>query len=210
MRPIGIAVAATVGIAATAAIAHAFCGFYVAGSNTKLFNDATQVVLMREGTRTVLSMQNDYKGPLEDFAMVVPVPVVLKESDVKVLDPGVFDRINSLSSPRLVEYWEENPCPPPEPDYSRYDKRRPMRMKMASKASMAPMAMDSGGGGGGGGYYEAEEKPRKAVRPELSSFSAYPQTVTANVPTQVTWSFGFSNQPYHDPTCTVDHGVGTV
>ena len=76
-----------------------------------MFNDATQVVLMREGTRTVLSMQNDYRGPLEDFAMVIPVPVVLKPSDVKVVPKEVFDRLDSLGSPRLVEYWEQDPCP---------------------------------------------------------------------------------------------------
>lgn len=40
--------------------ANAFCGFYVSGADQTLFNNATQVVLMREGTRTVLSMQNDY------------------------------------------------------------------------------------------------------------------------------------------------------
>ena len=51
---------------------HAFCGFYVAGSDQPMFNDATQVVLMRKGTRTVLSMQNNYKGPPQDFAMVDP------------------------------------------------------------------------------------------------------------------------------------------
>src|SRR5687768_16898740 len=88
----------------------AFCGFYVSGSNQKMFNDATNVVLMRAGTRTVLSMQNDYRGPLEDFAMVIPVPVVLKPTDVKVIPKEVFDRIDSLGSPRLVEYWEEDPC----------------------------------------------------------------------------------------------------
>ncbi|MCA2980790.1 MAG: DUF2330 domain-containing protein, partial [Myxococcaceae bacterium] len=38
--------------------AHAFCGFYVAGGGASLFNDATQVVLMRDKTRTVLSMEN--------------------------------------------------------------------------------------------------------------------------------------------------------
>ena len=32
--------------------AHAFCGFYVGGGGAALFNDATQVVLMREGTKT--------------------------------------------------------------------------------------------------------------------------------------------------------------
>ena len=40
-------------------------------------------VLMRAGTRTALSMQNNYEGPPEDFALVVPVPVVL-EVDVSV------------------------------------------------------------------------------------------------------------------------------
>jgi hypothetical protein len=48
--------------------AAAFCGFYVSGTDTTLLNEATQVVLMREGTRTVLSMQNDYKGKRKDPA----------------------------------------------------------------------------------------------------------------------------------------------
>jgi hypothetical protein len=111
----GLALAA---LAATAHTAHAFCGFYVSGSDKKLFNDATQVVLMRDGTRTVLSMQNDYQGPLEDFAMVVPVPVVLHEADVKTLPKAVFDHVDALGSPRLVEYWEQDPCysPPPPAD----------------------------------------------------------------------------------------------
>jgi MYXO-CTERM domain-containing protein len=90
--------------------AEAFCGFYVAGADASLFNDATMVVLMRDGKRTVLSMQNDYQGPPEDFALVVPVPVVLRERDVKVLPKDVFDRVDQLASPRLVEYWEQDPC----------------------------------------------------------------------------------------------------
>ena len=91
--------------------AAAFCGFYVSGADGKLFNDATQVVLMREGTRTVLAMQNDYKGPVQDFAMVVPVPVVLQKENVKTLSRALFDKVDTLSAPRLVEYWEQDPCP---------------------------------------------------------------------------------------------------
>ena len=90
--------------------AEAFCGFYVAGADAQLYNNATMVVLMRDGTRTVLSMQNNYQGPAQDFAMVVPVPVVLEEGDVKVLPPEVFDRVDKLAAPRLVEYWEQDPC----------------------------------------------------------------------------------------------------
>ncbi len=116
MRHTGIAIgAAAFAIAAQAGGADAFCGFYVSGSGEKMFNDATNVVLMRDGTRTVLSMQNDYKGPLEDFAMVIPVPVVLHEPDVKTLPRTVFDHTDALGSPRLVEYWEQDPCPMPMP-----------------------------------------------------------------------------------------------
>ncbi|MAQ19184.1 MAG: hypothetical protein CMN30_30840 [Sandaracinus sp.] len=95
---------------------HAFCGFYVAGSDQEMVNDATMVVLMREGSRTVLSMQNHYEGPPENFAMVIPVPVVLEEDHVKVLKNEVFERIDHLAAPRLVEYWEQDPCYV-EPDY---------------------------------------------------------------------------------------------
>ncbi|HTE54014.1 MAG TPA: DUF2330 domain-containing protein [Kofleriaceae bacterium] len=97
------------------ATADAFCGFYVSGADAKLYNNATMVVLMREGTRTVLSMQNNYQGPPKDFAMVVPVPVVLQKENVKVLPADVFDRVDQLAAPRLVEYWEQDPCRPPEP-----------------------------------------------------------------------------------------------
>ena len=95
--------------------AQAFCGFYVSGADAKLFNNATQVVLMREGTRTALSMQNNYQGPPEKFAMVVPVPVVLQKDNVKILKNEVFAKVDQLSAPRLVEYWEQDPCylPPP-------------------------------------------------------------------------------------------------
>ena len=90
--------------------AGAFCGFYVSGVDKTLLNKATMVVLMREGTRTVLSMQNNYEGPPSDFAMVVPVPVVLQQDNVRTLSRDVFDHVDQLASPRLVEYWEQDPC----------------------------------------------------------------------------------------------------
>ena len=90
----------------------AFCGFYVAGGDASLFNNATQVVMMREGNRTVLSMQNNYHGPTDAFAMVVPVPQVLQQENVNTLDAELFTKIDQLSAPRLVEYWERDPCNP--------------------------------------------------------------------------------------------------
>jgi hypothetical protein len=103
--------------------AEAFCGFYVSGSGENLFNNATQVVMMREGTRTVLAMQNNYQGPPEAFAMVVPVPVILQKENVKTLSKALFEKVDRLDSPRLVEYWEQDPCyvEPPMPSGVMYD-----------------------------------------------------------------------------------------
>ena len=59
---------------------HAFCGFYVAKADTKLFNQASQVVLVRDGDRTVLTMANDFQGEPKEFAIVVPVPTFIERS----------------------------------------------------------------------------------------------------------------------------------
>src|SRR5687768_9805135 len=76
-----ILAASLLGILSVSEPAQAFCGFYVAPSDAPLYADATMVALMREGTRTALSMSNNYKGPAADFAMVVPVPVVLQKEN---------------------------------------------------------------------------------------------------------------------------------
>ena len=91
----------------------AFCGFYVAKADTKLYNQASQVVIARNGDRTILTMANDYQGEVKDFALVVPVPVVLQKEQVNVGDPQVIERLDNFSAPRLVEYFDSDPCTPP-------------------------------------------------------------------------------------------------
>jgi hypothetical protein len=88
----------------------AFCGFYVAKADTKLFNKASQVVLVRDGDRTVLTMANDFKGDLKEFAVVVPVPTFLQRGQIHVAEKGVLDHLDAYTAPRLVEYFDENPC----------------------------------------------------------------------------------------------------
>ena len=61
-----------------------FCGFYISKADTKLFNKASQVVLVRDGDRTVMTMVNDYKGDLKEFAVVIPVPTFLKREQIHV------------------------------------------------------------------------------------------------------------------------------
>ncbi|MGE3631943.1 MAG: DUF2330 domain-containing protein [Sandaracinaceae bacterium] len=131
----------------SAGTANAFCGFYVGGAGQELYNKATLVVMMRDGTRTVLSMRNAYEGPPENFAMVVPVPVVLQQEDVHTLPSELFDKVDTLAAPRLVEYWETDPCNP-EPPYQ--------MMRMAAMADSASTESEGSGGGDLGVRVEAQ------------------------------------------------------
>ena len=93
-----------------AASAHGFCGFFAGKADASLFNEASQVVLTRDGERTVISMLNDYKGPLREFALVVPTPTVIRQGDVRIAERATFARLDAYSSPRLAEYHDSDPC----------------------------------------------------------------------------------------------------
>ena len=90
--------------------AYSFCGFYAGKADATLLNTTSQVVVVRDGNRTVLSMLNNYSGPLTEFALIVPTPVVLLRGQVRVAEGEVFERLNAYSSPRLVEYYDGDPC----------------------------------------------------------------------------------------------------
>lgn len=103
---------ALVGGLATVAGAQAFCGFYVAKADSDLYNEASQVVITRDGDKTVITMANDYQGDPKEFAMVVPVPTVLGRGDVKVVDPALIKHVDDFGAPRLAEYHDTDPCQP--------------------------------------------------------------------------------------------------
>src|SRR5437660_4760512 len=104
----GIAVVSMLGWSAPTALG--FCGFYVAKADTRLFNKASQVVLVRDGDRTVMTMANDFKGDLKEFAVVIPVPTFLQREQIHVGDKALIDHLDAYSAPRLVEYFDGDPC----------------------------------------------------------------------------------------------------
>jgi hypothetical protein len=91
-----------------------FCGFYCAKADTKLFNKASQVVLVRDGDRTVMTMVSDFQGNLKEFALVIPVPTVLRREQIHVGDKALVEHLDAYSAPRLVEYFDPDPCRLPE------------------------------------------------------------------------------------------------
>ena len=110
MRRMLFGVALSSAIAWSSATIAGFCGFYVGKADTKLFNKASQVVLVRDGDRTVMTMASDFKGDLKEFAIVIPVPTFLKREQIHVGDKALVDHLDAYSAPRLVEYFDENPC----------------------------------------------------------------------------------------------------
>jgi hypothetical protein len=124
--------------------AQAFCGFFAGKADASLFNEASQVILVRDGKKSVISMLNDFKGPLTDFALVVPVPQVLEKGQVHIGDKKLFDRLDTYSAPRLAEYYDPDPCPVGQQYYLEQMKDRAMpsaaaesRGKMEKKSDKA-------------------------------------------------------------------------
>ena len=109
--------------------AQAFCGFYVARADTSLFNRASQVVMVRDGNRTVITMANDFEGDVSEFAVVIPVPTFIEREQINVGDRAIVEHLDAYTAPRLVEYHDADPC-------TLYDRR--MRMEMDGTA--VPMA----------------------------------------------------------------------
>jgi hypothetical protein len=124
----GAAVAAIIWSSAPALFG--FCGFYVSKADTKLFNKSSQVVIVRDGDRTVMTMANDFKGSPKEFAVVIPVPTFLQREQIHVGDKALVDHVDAYSAPRLVEYFDANPC-------------RPRVFEMAVPASAAAMRKDA-------------------------------------------------------------------
>jgi len=112
----------------TPQLSHAFCGFYVAKADASLYNQASQVVMVRKDDKTILSLMNDYQGELQDFALVIPVPEILQEGQIHIGDNKLFKHLDDFTAPRLVEYHDEDPCAP----------RIMERMTMSTGMSAAP------------------------------------------------------------------------
>jgi hypothetical protein len=105
---------ATIAILANLAVApaNAFCGFYVAQADAKLFNTSSKVVLSRDGDHTSMTMVSDFEGDVKEFAVVVPVPTFIERKQIGVVEPSTIDHLDHYTAPRLVEYHDDDPCTP--------------------------------------------------------------------------------------------------
>src|SRR5213594_567111 len=106
MRRIVFCAALAIVIGWSAPTVFGFCGFYISKADTKLFNRASQVVLVRDADRTVLTMASDFRGDVKEFAVVIPVPTFIERDQIHVADKALIDHLDAYSAPRLVEYYD--------------------------------------------------------------------------------------------------------
>ena len=65
---------------------------------------------MRDADRTVMTMASDFHGEPRDFAVVIPVPTLITRGQIHVIDKALIDHLDAYSAPRLVEYFDDDPC----------------------------------------------------------------------------------------------------
>ncbi len=90
------------------------------------------MVLVRDADRTVLSMANDFKGEPKEFALVIPVPTFITKEQIHVANKALLDHLDAYTAPRLVEYFDEDPC----------DRRKYEMDRLQSAAPAAAGAME--------------------------------------------------------------------
>jgi hypothetical protein len=99
------------------------------------YTPASAVVLVRDGRRTVLTIEAAYRGPATDLSMVVPIPSAINREAVRTVSGTLFRRLDGETAPRVRHVWP--PCP---------------RMPMRAGAS----AQSEGGGDGFAGRTRTE------------------------------------------------------
>ncbi len=102
----------------------------------KSYAPASAVFLLRDGTRTVMTIEAAYEGPAVELSMVIPVPTSIARENVRTTSGTVFRRLDQRTAPRVRHTWPA--C-------------RARRLRLPMRTASA-----DGLGSGGGGRTEAE------------------------------------------------------
>ena len=88
-----------------AAPASAFCGAYVGEIGSTPQNHLSRMVVARADNETVLTLFNDAEGAgAADFGVLIPLPEVIYEGDMRVTERALLERIDAYTAPRAVRY----------------------------------------------------------------------------------------------------------
>ncbi len=89
---------------------------FAAKGGEKASTHSAQVVVMKSGEITAVTLMPDYEGPVTPFALVTVVPGDVTVDRVATLRREFVDRVDTISAPRFSEFWEMDPCEPGKPE----------------------------------------------------------------------------------------------
>ncbi len=69
------------------------------------YNPDAAVFLVRDGTRTVLTMEATYDGPAEEVTMVIPIPESVQRNQVRTVPGSLFRNLDRRTAPRVRHVW---------------------------------------------------------------------------------------------------------
>ncbi len=75
------------------------------------YSPASAVVILRDGRRTVLTIEAAYQGPATELSMVIPIPSAIDREAVRTVSGTLFRRLDGETAPRVRHVWP--PCPMP-------------------------------------------------------------------------------------------------
>jgi hypothetical protein len=78
------------------------CPTIATGTTSQLSFDTAQVAITHVDGRTTFSVSINPLGEPQDFALVMPVPTLLRESDIRTLDSAIFAELDGYTAPRHV------------------------------------------------------------------------------------------------------------
>jgi MYXO-CTERM domain-containing protein len=123
--------------------ARALPGFIAGKGSAPRVSNSTQVVLLQKGAQTVVTVWADYEGPLDRFAIVLPVPEDVALRAVRTLKRDSIDHLDEISAPRFHEFWEKDPC---EPGEAQQEWERDLRVKDTAANFLGGGMPDMSGG----------------------------------------------------------------
>ena len=85
-------------------------GIYVGKDSQSRIAHTTHMVLLLGPGISVVTIVADYEGPLEPFALLLPVPSDVGLSRLSTIKRRFVSRLEQLSAPRLHTFYEQDPC----------------------------------------------------------------------------------------------------
>src|SRR5688572_14013673 len=100
----------------------AFPGVAVSVTSTPPKISTTELVLMEHAGVSIVTLAVDYQGPVQRFALLLPVPRDVERKQLRTVKHEFIARLEQMTAPRVFEFWERDPCLPGEPEQAWQEK----------------------------------------------------------------------------------------